>query len=150
MTDPDGDSESGGGFTAPAVDPWRGLRGVMAGTLILEVIVIFLAFPIVAKVGGGVTWASGIFLGVLCLALILACGMQGRSRALEIDLALQVYAIVGFVFHWSIGAVGIIFLGVWLYIAYIKRDVRLRMERGLLAGQQRVDGADPPPAPPGS
>ncbi len=38
------------GFTAPATDPWRGLRGVMAGTLVLEVIVMVLTFPIVAKI----------------------------------------------------------------------------------------------------
>jgi len=44
------------------------------------------------------------------------------------------------VFHWSIAAVGVVFGLVWLYIAYIKRDVRLRIERGLLPGQEPVAG----------
>ena len=38
-------------FTPPTNDPWKGLRGVMAGTMVLEVIVMILTFPIVARVG---------------------------------------------------------------------------------------------------
>ena len=34
-------------------------RGVMAGTLILEAIVVLLAMPVVATVGGGLTWLVG-------------------------------------------------------------------------------------------
>ncbi|PXW33471.1 UNVERIFIED_CONTAM: uncharacterized protein DUF4233 [Williamsia faeni] len=126
-------------FTPPAVDPWRGFRGVMAGTLILEAIVIGLAFPIVWRVGGGLTLWSGIYLGGLMLAMILGSGLQGRSWALPYDLALQVAAIAGWAIHWSIGVVGVVFGIVWLYIAYIKRDVRLRMERGLLNGQEPIE-----------
>jgi Protein of unknown function (DUF4233) len=126
-------------FTPPAVDPWRGFRGVMAGTLILEAIVIGLAFPIVWRVGGGLTVWSGIYLGVLTLAMILGSGLQGRSWALQYNLALQVVAIAGWAIHWSIGIVGVVFGIVWLYIAYIKRDVRLRMERGLLNGQEPIE-----------
>lgn len=125
-------------FTPPTVDPWRGLRGVMAGTLILEAIVVMLAFPIVVRVGDGLTAWSAVYLGVLTLALILGSGLQGRSWALPYDLALQVITVAGWIVHWSIGAVGVVFLLVWLYIAYIKRDVRLRMERGLLNGQEPI------------
>jgi hypothetical protein len=111
----------------------------MAGTLILEAIVIGLAFPIVWRVGGGLTLWSGIYLGGLMLAMILGSGLQGRSWALPYDLALQVVAIGGWAIHWSIGVVGVVFGIVWLYIAYIKRDVRLRMERGLLNGQEPIE-----------
>jgi hypothetical protein len=125
-------------FTPPTVDPWRGLRGVMAGTLILEAIVVMLAFPIVVRVGGGLTVWSGTYLALLTLGLILGSGLQGRSWALPYDLVLQVITVAGWIFHWSIGVVGVVFLVVWLYIAYIKRDVRLRMERGQLNGQEPV------------
>lgn len=125
-------------FTAPTVDPWRGLRGVMAGTLILEAIVVLLAFPIVVRVGGGLTVWSGIYLSLLTVAMILGSGLQGKSWALPYDIGLQVITVAGWLFHWSIGAVGVVFLLVWLYIAYIKRDVRLRMERGLLNGQEPI------------
>lgn len=127
------------GFTAPATDPWRGLRGVMAGTLVLEVIVMVLTFPIVAKIGPGLTWVSGIYLCVVTLLMILACGMQGRRRALEIDIGLQILVIVGGVFHWSIAIVGLLFLFVWLYIRYVRADVARRMREGRLAGQEPID-----------
>ncbi|NDZ93233.1 DUF4233 domain-containing protein [Streptomyces sp. SID6673] len=127
-------------FTPPPNDPWKGLRGVMAGTLILEVIVLGLAFPIVANIGSGLTWLSGVYLGVVVLAHILAAGLQGRPYALRLDLALQVLVIVGGIFHWSIAVIGVIFLCVWIYIAYIKHDVEVRIARGMLPGQQPLDG----------
>ncbi|MEI7915177.1 MAG: DUF4233 domain-containing protein, partial [Mycobacteriaceae bacterium] len=42
----------------PASDPWKSFRGVMAGTLILEMITVLLALPVVASVGGGLTPVS--------------------------------------------------------------------------------------------
>ncbi|MDS1112687.1 DUF4233 domain-containing protein [Gordonia westfalica] len=126
-------------YTPPTNDPWKGLRGVMAGTMVLEVIVIILAFPIVWRLGGGLTWVSGGYLVLLVLAMIAACGMQGRPYALKLDLALQVVVIAGGVFHWSIAAVGVIFGSVWLYIRYIKMDVEKRVEQGMLPGQEPID-----------
>ncbi|MGC4932538.1 DUF4233 domain-containing protein [Gordonia sp. DT30] len=127
------------GFTAPATDPWRGLRGVMAGTLILEVIVMVLTFPVVAKIGPGLTWVSGIYLAVVTVLLILASGMQRRARALELDIGLQVLVIIGGLFHWSIAIVGLLFLFVWLYIRYVRNDVARRIREGRLAGQEPID-----------
>ncbi|MGV9712314.1 DUF4233 domain-containing protein [Gordonia sp. NPDC003424] len=126
-------------FTPPTNDPWKGLRGVMAGTLILEVIVLGLAFPIVAKIGGGITWLSGGYLGLVILAHIVAAGMQGRPYAIKLDLILQLFVIAGGFLHWSIAVIGVIFGCVWVYIAYIKSDVEKRIERGMLPGQRPVE-----------
>ncbi|WP_132993698.1 DUF4233 domain-containing protein [Gordonia zhaorongruii] len=126
-----------GQINPPATDPWKGFRGVMAGTLILEVIVVLLAFPIVARLGGGVTWASGLFLGVMTLIFIVASGKCGRQHALPVILGLQVVLIAGGVFHWSIAVIGVIFLCVWCYIGYIGRDVARRIEKGQLPSQQQ-------------
>ncbi|MGB6245227.1 MULTISPECIES: DUF4233 domain-containing protein [Gordonia] len=125
-------------FTPPPTDPWKGFRGVMAGTLILEVIVVALAFPVVAKLAGGVTWVSGLYLGAVTLILLLLSGRQGKPHALEINLVMQVFVIAGGVFHWSIAVVGAVFACVWIYIAYIKRDVAKRIEQGRLPGQQAI------------
>ncbi|MEH3154227.1 MAG: DUF4233 domain-containing protein [Gordonia paraffinivorans] len=133
-------------FSPPTTDPWRGLRGVMAGTLILEAIVVLLALPIVARVGGGLTVVSTTFLLVVTVAMILGAGLQGRSWALGYDLLLQVALIAGFAVHWSIGAVGIVFGLVWVYILYIKRDVAKRMTEGRLPGQVSLDGDGPAPS----
>ena len=40
---------------APPPDPWKSFRGVMAGTLILESIVVLLALPVVSFSRGGLT-----------------------------------------------------------------------------------------------
>ncbi|MCF8569493.1 DUF4233 domain-containing protein [Gordonia sp. HY002] len=124
------------GINPPATDPWKGFRGVMAGTLILEVIIVLLAFPIVAKIGGGLSWGSGLLLGALTVAFIALSGMCSRSWALPTILALQLVLIVGGLFHWSLAVIGVIFLCVWVYIAYIRRDVARRIEHGLLPSQR--------------
>ena len=47
-------------------DPWKSFRGVMAGTLILEAIVVLLALPVVGAVGGLRTiWAVADILNAL-------------------------------------------------------------------------------------
>lgn len=122
-------------YSAPLTDPWKGFRGIMAAVLILEAIVVGLTFPVVATLGGGVTMVPGIYLGVVCLLLIVLSGMQRRPYALQINFAMQALVILGGLFHWSIAVVGAVFLCVWIYIAYIRRDVERRIERGQLPGQ---------------
>lgn len=73
----------------PAKDPWKGLRGVMAGTLVLQAIVVLLAVPVVWRVGDGITWFSGTYVIGLAVLMILGAGLQGRPWALKYDLTLQ-------------------------------------------------------------
>lgn len=122
--------------TAPS-DPWKSFRGVMAGTLILEAIVVLLALPVVAKIGTGLTLTSGGYLIGLTLVMILLAGVQGRPWAIWANVGLQLVVIAGFAVHWSIGAVGVIFLVVWLFIVYLRAEVLRRQKRGLLPGQQQ-------------
>jgi len=66
-----------------APDPWKSFRGVMAGTLILEAIVVLLALPVVGSVGGGLTpWSMGYLIGFAVLLVLLA-GVQGRPGAIR-------------------------------------------------------------------
>lgn len=122
--------------TAPS-DPWKSFRGVMAGTLILEAIVVLLALPVVAKIGTGLTLTSGGYLIGLTLVMILLAGVQGRPWAIWANVGLQLVVIAGFAVHWAIGAVGVIFLVVWLFIVYLRAEVLRRQKRGLLPGQQQ-------------
>jgi hypothetical protein len=121
---------------APPPDPWKSFRGVMAATLILEAIVVLLALPIVARIGGGLTAASGGYLIGLAVVLILMAGIQGRPWAIWANIAIQVVLIAGVFVHGSIGFLGALFLGVWLLIAYLRAEVLRRQKRGLLPGQQ--------------
>ncbi|MBF6140559.1 DUF4233 domain-containing protein [Nocardia farcinica] len=117
-------------------DPWKGLRGVMAGTLVLESIVVLLALPVVADVGGGITWFSGSYLVILALAMILGAGLQGRSWALAFNLGLQVLVLLGGFIHLSILVIGVVFVLVWAFILILRHEVKRRMDRGLLPSQR--------------
>lgn len=118
-------------------DPWKSFRGVMAGTLILEAIVVLLALPVVANIGGGLTAATGGFLIGMAVVLVLLAGVQGRPWAIWVNVGLQVVLIAGVVLDGAIAFVGVIFLVVWLLIARLRAEVLRRQKRGLLPGQQR-------------
>ncbi|HEV7420310.1 MAG TPA: DUF4233 domain-containing protein [Mycobacterium sp.] len=118
-------------------DPWKSFRGVMAGTLILESIVVLLALPVVSVSRGGLSVTSGGYLIGVAVALILLAGAQGRPWALWVDLAMQAVVIAGAFIHVAVGFIGVLFAGVWVLIAYLRAEVKRRQERGLLPGQQR-------------
>lgn len=123
---------------APPPDPWKSFRGVMAGTLILESIVVLLALPVVSMSHGGLTvWSGGYLIGMAVLLILLA-GVQGRPWALKANIGFQVVVIAGALIHAAIGFIGVVFGGVWLLIAYLRAEVKRRQERGLLPGQQDV------------
>lgn len=117
-------------------DPWKSFRGVMAGTLILEAIVVLLALPVVGSVGGGLTAASTAYLIGFAVLLLLMCGIQGRPWAIWADLGVQAGLIAGWVIYPGVGVMGIIFAVVWLMIVYLRAEVLRRQKRGLLPGQQ--------------
>lgn len=122
-----------------APDPWRSFRGVMAGTLILEAIVVLLALPVVGAVGGGLTPVSTSYVIGAAVLLVLMAGVQGRSWAIWANLAVQLLLVGGWVIYPGLGFIGVLFLVVWLLIAYLRAEVLRRQRRGLLPGQQ----ADP-------
>jgi hypothetical protein len=121
---------------ATAPDPWKSFRGVMAGTLILESIVVLLALPVVSVSHGGLTLVSGGYLIGVAIVLILLAGVQGRPWAIWVNLAMQAAVIAGAFIHVAVGFIGVVFAGVWVVIAYLRAEVKRRQERGLLPGQQ--------------
>lgn len=134
--EPTPDEPSPGTVRAPSRDPWKGLRGVMAGTLVLEAIVVLLALPVVATVGGGLSVFSGVYVGGLGVAMIVASGLQRRPWALGLNLTLQVLAVAGFFIHPALGVMGLMFAALWAYLMYLRRDVQQRMAAGTLPSQQ--------------
>lgn len=122
--------------TPQAPDPWKSFRGVMAGTLILEAIVVLLALPVVAMVGGGLTAWSTAYLVGFAVFLVLLAGVQGRPGAIWVNLGVQLFLVAGFVVYPAVGFVGVLFVVVWGVIAYLRAEVLRRQRRGLLPGQQ--------------
>ncbi|GAY15443.1 DUF4233 domain-containing protein [Mycobacterium sp. shizuoka-1] len=134
--DPDPDV---GGPTVPP-DPWKSFRGVMAGTLILEAIVVLLALPVVSMVGGGLTAWSTAYLVGFAVFLVLLAGIQGRPWAIWVNLGVQAILVAGFAVYPAVGVVGLLFVVVWGVIAYLRAEVLRRQRRGLLPGQQQPPG----------
>lgn len=121
---------------AAAGDPWKSFRGVMAGTLILELITVLLALPVVGAVGGGLTaWSMSYLVGFAILLGLLA-GVQGRPWAIWANLGVQLLLVAGFFIYPVIGVMGLLFGVVWGVIAYLRAEVLRRQRLGLLPGQQ--------------
>jgi hypothetical protein len=103
------EAETDGMSNAPKPDPWKSFRGVTAGTLILEAIVVLLALPVVAAIGGGLN----------AVALTYLLGL-----------------IAGFAIYPGVGVIGLIFTAVWALIVYVRSEVLRRERLGLLPGQE--------------
>jgi hypothetical protein len=116
-------------------DPWKGLRGIMAGTLVLEFIVFGLALPVVWKFGAGVSSVGFAAVVVLAVLMLLAGFVQRRPWGLAAALLLQVLAVACWFVHPAIGSMGILFVLVWGYLLYARHDVAKRMREGRLADQ---------------
>ena len=119
-----------------APDPWKSFRGVMAGTLILEAIVVLLALPVVSAVGPGLTAFSMAYVIGVAVILVLMAGVQGRSWAIWANLGVQLLLIGGWFMYSGLGFIGLLFVVVWLLIAYLRAEVLRRQKQGLLPGQQ--------------
>lgn len=122
--------------TPVPVDPWKGFRGICAATLILEMIVVLLALPVINFVGTGLSWISGGYIALLTIGLFLGAGFQRRSWAMKYNITLQVLMVAGFVFHFSVGIMGIVFCLVWAFILRVRAIVAERYAAGTLSSQQ--------------
>ncbi len=114
-------------MTTPARDPWKGLRGVMAGTLVLESITVALALPVVAKLGDGLSSAAGWTVGVLATLMLAAAFVQRRPWGLGLALALQVAMIACWPLVPALGGLGVVFALVWAYLLWLRHDLTRRL-----------------------
>ncbi|WP_448851307.1 DUF4233 domain-containing protein [Corynebacterium sp. 335C] len=122
---------------APEKDPMKGLRGVMAGTLIMHAIVVFLGLTVLVNIDDG-AHANAISVGyvtALGLAMVVMAFLQGRPWALKANMVLVALGVLAVVFHWSLGVVGVFFALVWAYMLHLRSNLIARMERGLLTTQ---------------
>jgi uncharacterized protein DUF4233 len=116
-------------------DPWKGLRGIMAGTLVLEFITFMLALPVVGKLGGGVSSVGFAIVAALSVLMLLAAFVQRRPWGLGVALGLQVAMVLCVFVHVAVGIMGAVFAAVWGYLLYLRRDVARRMREGQLYDQ---------------
>jgi Protein of unknown function (DUF4233) len=101
-------------------DPLRGLRGIFAGTLVMEAVVVGLALLVVDRIGGGLGGLAGWYTAALALAMVAAACVQSRPWGLGLGLTLQVAMVAGWFADPALGALGVLFVLVWGYLLYVR------------------------------
>jgi hypothetical protein len=117
MTGPDGSSRSG------LSNPTAAVRGVGAGALAVEALVLFLAVVPLAKLGGP---RSGAAVGAaIGLAVVSAClaGLLRHRWAWYGGIVLQVVLFGCGLLHVALAILGLLFGAVWGYTLSVRRKV---------------------------
>ncbi len=108
-------------------DPLRGLRGVFAATLVMEAIVVGLALPVIGRFGGGFGSPAGWYTAGLAVAMLAVAFVQSRPWGLDLALVLQVAMVVGWFAHPALGAMGLLFVLVWVYLLHLRQKTLRRL-----------------------
>jgi hypothetical protein len=104
-------------------NPVRAVRGLGAGTLIIETLVLLLAIQPIRIVGGDLSGTAVVaIIGLAVLAVVLS-GLLARSWAWHAATALQGLLLLASFLHWSLGVVGVIFALVWGYVLHVRRTI---------------------------
>ncbi len=104
-------------------NPGAAVRGVGAGALVIEALVLLLAIVPLTKLDTRHTgWAIGYVLALCVLAILLA-GMLRRPWAWYAGMVLQLLVCAGGYFHLMLLVFGIIFGAVWAYVLSVRHSV---------------------------
>jgi hypothetical protein len=104
-------------------NPQAAVRGLGAGTLVLEAIVLLLAIQPIRIMGGHLSgWGVGAVVALAVLAILLA-GMMKRPWAWHVGTVLQGLLLVSGLLHWSLAALGLIFGAAWAYATVVRRRI---------------------------
>ncbi|MGK5685047.1 DUF4233 domain-containing protein [Actinoplanes sp. URMC 104] len=104
-------------------NPQAAVRGLGAGTLVLEAIVLLLAIQPIRILGGGLEgWGIWWVVALAVLAALLA-GMMRRRWVWHAGTVLQALLLVSGLFHWSLTVLGLIFGAAWVYALHVRRTI---------------------------
>jgi hypothetical protein len=104
-------------------NPEAAVRGLGAGTLALEAIVLLLAIQPIRLLGGALgAWGIGVVVALAVLCLVVAGSMK-RRWAWRAGTVLQILLIFSGLAHWSLAALGLIFGAAWAYATYVRRTI---------------------------
>ena len=104
-------------------NPERAVRGLGAGTLSLEALVLLLAIQPIRVVGGDLGGAAIGAVVALAVAAVVLAGMMRRPWAWNAGTVLQGLLLLGGLLHWSLLGLGIIFALVWAYALHVRRVI---------------------------
>ncbi|MBB5824814.1 DUF4233 domain-containing protein [Micromonospora carbonacea] len=104
-------------------NPEGAVRGLGAGTLGLEALVLLLAIQPIRVVGGELSGAAIAVIVALAVAAVALAGMMRRPWAWHAGTVLQGALLLAGLLHWSLLALGIIFALVWGYALHVRRVI---------------------------
>ncbi|TWH66097.1 DUF4233 domain-containing protein [Micromonospora olivasterospora] len=104
-------------------NPAGAVRGLGAGTLALEALVLLLAIQPIRLVGGELGGAAIAAIVTLAVAAVALAGMMRRPWAWHAGTVLQGALLLSGLLHWSLFALGVIFSLVWAYALHVRRVI---------------------------
>ncbi|MGN9918912.1 DUF4233 domain-containing protein [Micromonospora palomenae] len=104
-------------------NPDRAVRGLGAGTLALEALVLLLAIQPIRVVGGDLSGAAIAAIVALAVVCVVLAGRMGRPWAWQAGTVVQGLLLLSGLLHWSLLALGIIFGLVWAYALHVRRVI---------------------------
>jgi hypothetical protein len=118
MTSPDDDRRPSG-----LRNPQAAVRGLGAGALAIEALVLLLAIQPIRLLGGSLGgWAVAAVVALAVAAGVLA-GMTRRPWVWNAGTVLQALVLLTGLLHWSLLVLGLLFAGVWVYILHVRRVI---------------------------
>ncbi|MCL8493746.1 DUF4233 domain-containing protein [Corynebacterium sp. B5-R-101] len=128
---------------APTKDPLKQFGGmVVASSLTLELITLVLALPMLYKLYDGTLWTPfnyGVVIGFMVL-LLASFPFMNKPWVVGVLIVFHVIGIVlGFMVHWSVATIFIIFALLWALAAYMRSVLVARMDRGYLTTQHLTE-----------
>ncbi|SCL38752.1 Protein of unknown function [Micromonospora rhizosphaerae] len=118
-----------GGEPAPAErrsglrNPEKAVRGLGAGTLALEALVLLLAIQPIRVIGGDLSGAAIGAIVALAVACVVLAGRMGRPWAWHAGTVLQGLLMLSGLLHWSLLVLGVMFALVWAYALHVRRVI---------------------------
>jgi hypothetical protein len=128
-SDPAGSAPDQSGSVGPGPrpsglrNPAAAVRGVGAGTLAIEALVLLLAIQPIRVLGGDLSGAAIAVIVVLALASALLAGLLRRGWAWHAATGLQVLLLGAGLLHWSLAVLGLVFGLVWWYVLHVRRRI---------------------------
>jgi len=104
-------------------NPQAAVRGLGAGTLALEVVVLLLTIAPLSVIAGDRSGPAITAVLVLAAVSVVLAGSMRHKWAWAGGTAVQVLLIAGGFLHWTLAAVGVIFGLAWAYGLHVRRTI---------------------------
>jgi Protein of unknown function (DUF4233) len=112
-----------GGPRSGLRNPAAAVRGVGAGALAMEALVLLLAIAPLVKLGGHLTGAAIGAILALAAACVLLAGLLRYPWAWWAGGVVQVALLGCGLLHLALAVLGVLFGGVWGYVLYVRGSV---------------------------